>query len=188
MEYSSERTPKGDYMSVLTTTTRIVVAGAALWLCLGLHGPAHAAGKLSSLDYIEIQQLVNRLNFALDYCGNGGRDFAELFTDDGQYVIDEGDGKPRAISGPAQLAALAGGPDCAVTRNPPRSYLSHLSGNLVIDPDGKGARGKSYSLYPGRKGKHFQDDVAGQVGLNHDVYVRTPKGWRLKLRRHEVSP
>ena len=50
------------------------------------------------MDYIEIQQLVNRLNFALDYCGNGGRDFAALFTDDGQYVIDEG-GKLRTIRG-----------------------------------------------------------------------------------------
>jgi hypothetical protein len=175
-------------MSVLTTTARNVIAVAALGLGLGLQVPAHAADKLSAMDYIEIQQLVNRLNFAPDYCGNGGRDFAELFTDDGQYVIDEGDGKPRTISGPAQLAALAGGPDCVVTRSAPRMHLSHDSGNLVIEPDGKGARGKSYSLYPGRKGKHFQDDVAGQVGLNHDVYVRTPKGWRLKLRRHETSP
>ncbi len=175
-------------MPVLTTTARNVIAAATLWLSLGLQSPVHAAGKLSAMDYIEIQQLVNRLNFALDYCSNGGRDFAELFTDDGQYVIDEGDGKPRTISGPQQLAALAGGPDCAALRSPPRMHLSHDSGNLVIEPDGKGARGKSYSLYPGRKGKHFQDDVAGQVGLNHDVYVRTAKGWRLKLRRHEVSP
>jgi hypothetical protein len=175
-------------MSALNLTARIAMAIAALWLCPGLQRVAHAADKLSAMDYIEIQQLINRLNFALDYCGNGGRDFAALFTDDGQYIIDEGDGKPRVISGAAQLAALAGGPDCAATRTPPRVYLSHLTENLVIEPYRRGARGTSYAIYPGRKGKNFQDGVAGQVGLYHDEYVRTAKGWRLKLRRHEVSP
>jgi hypothetical protein len=33
---------------------------------------------------------VNRLSFALDYCTNGGRDFAELFVKGGQFIIDEG--------------------------------------------------------------------------------------------------
>jgi hypothetical protein len=175
-------------MSALGLSARIVIAIAAFGLCPGLQSQAHAAGKLSAMDYIEIQQLVNRLNFALDYCGNGGRDFAALFTDDGQYVIDEGDGKPRAITGAEQLAALAGGPDCAVTRKPPRLYLSHVTENLVIEPAGKGARGTAYAIYPGRNGKVFQDGIAGQVGVYHDEYVRTAKGWRLKLRRHEMTP
>jgi len=148
---------------------------------------AMAAGKLSAMDYIEIQQLVNRLNIALDYCGNGGRDFAALFAADGEYVVDDG-GTQRSFRGPEQLAGLAGGPDCAVTRTAPRMYLSHVAENLVIEPSGKGARGTSYAVYPGRKGKVFQADVAGQVGLYHDEFVRTPKGWRVKLRRHEVSP
>jgi hypothetical protein len=179
---------KGNYMSAPRPTVRITIAIAALWLCLGLQRVTFAADKLSAMDYIEIQQLVNRLNFALDYCGNGGRDFAALFTHDGQYVVDEGDGKPRTFSGQEQLASLAGGPDCAATRSPPRVYLSHLAESLVIEPAARGARGTSYAIYPGRKGKIFQDGVAGQVGLYHDEYVRTAKGWRLKLRRHEVSP
>jgi hypothetical protein len=148
---------------------------------------ASAAGTLSAMDYIQIQQLVNRLNFALDYCGNGGRDFAALFTDDGEYVVDDG-GQLRIFRGAEQLAQLAGGPDCAVTRSPPRIYLSHLAESLVVEPNGKGAHGTSYAIYPGRKGKDFQEGVAGQVGLYHDEYVRTSTGWRLKLRRHEVSP
>jgi hypothetical protein len=166
---------------------RMVVASAA-WAAVAVMPPAAmAAGKLSAMDYIEIQQLVHRLNIALDYCGNGGRDFAALFTDDGQYVIDE-DGKLRVIQGPEKLAELAGGPDCAVTRKEPRIYLSHLAENLVIEPAGKGARGISYAIYPGRNGKVFQSDVAGQVGLYHDEFVRTAKGWRLKSRRHEMRP
>jgi hypothetical protein len=149
---------------------------------------ARAAAPLSAMDYVEIQQLVNRLNFALDYCGNGGRDFAALFAEGGQYVVDEGDGKPRVTKGAEQLAALAGGPDCAAMRVPPRAHLAHLAESLVIEPMAAGARGKAYAIYPARKGKVFQQDVSGQVGLYHDEYVRTPQGWRLKLRRHEVSP
>jgi hypothetical protein len=148
---------------------------------------ALAAEKLTAMDYVQIQQLVNRLNFALDYCGHGGHDFAELFTEDGQYVVDEG-GQLRTFKGPEQLASLAGGPDCAAIKSPPRAYLAHLAESLVIEPAANGATGTAYAIYPGRKGKVFQADVAGQVGLYHDEYVRTAKGWRLKLRRHEVSP
>jgi SnoaL-like domain len=105
----------------------------------------------------------------------------------GQYVVDDG-GQLRSFRGPEQLAGLAGGPDCAVTRTAPRMYLSHVAENLVIEAWDRGAKGTSYALYPGRKGKVFQPEVAGQVGLYHDEFVRTAKGWRLKLRRHEVSP
>jgi hypothetical protein len=166
---------------------RMVIALGAWGVIAAMPPAALAAGKLSAMDYIEIQQLVNRLNFALDYCGNGGRDFAALFTNDGQYVIDEA-GKLRTIEGPEKLAELAGGPDCAVTRTEPRIFLSHLAENLVIEPAGKGARGVSYAIYPGRNGKVFQPNVAGQVGVYHDEFVRTAKGWRLKSRRHEMTP
>jgi hypothetical protein len=152
--------------------------------------PASAQGApLTAMDYVLIQQLVNRLNFALDGCGNGGRDFAALFTPDGEYVVDEGDGKPRVFRGATQLAGLAGGPDCAALRTPPRANLVHVAESLVIEPaEGGGARGKAYAIYPSRKGQVFQADVTGFVGYYHDEYVRTPQGWRLRQRRHEVSP
>jgi hypothetical protein len=169
-----------------TRFSRLVIALGA-WGAIAMPQATLAAGRLSVMDYIEIQQLVHKLNFALDYCGNGGRDFAALFTIDGKYVIDEG-GAQRTIQGPKDLAALAGGPDCAVMRTEPRIFLSHVAENLVIEPSGKGARGVSYAIYPGRNGKIFQAGVAGQVGLYHDEFVRTAKGWRLKLRRHEMTP
>ena len=171
-------------MSTIGSAARCALA---LLVLFQMPNAAVAAENLTATDYIQIQQLVNRLNFALDYCGNGGRDFAALFTEDGQYVVDEG-GQLRTFSGAEQLASLAGGPDCAATRSPPRSYLAHLAESLVIERAAKGATGTAYAIYPGRKGKFFQADVAGQVGLYHDVYVRTAKGWRVKLRRHEVSP
>jgi len=153
-----------------------------------LQAATPATAKLGAMDYIDIQQLVNRLNFALDYCGNGGRDFAALFVEGGEYIVDEGDGKPRVVRGAEQLAALAGGPDCAALRTPPRAYLAHLAESLVIEPTATGARGMAYAIYPSRKGKVFSEDVTGQMGLYHDEYVRTPQGWRLKSRRHETSP
>jgi hypothetical protein len=177
-------------MSTSYTARRAVASAAFIALLLSLRATAltQKAAPLTALDYVEIQQLVNRLNFALDYCTNGGRDFANLFVEGGQFVIDEGDGKPRIFNNRQQLIALAGGPDCSVNQSPPRSYIIHLAESLVIEASPNGARGQSYAIYPAHKGKYFKEDVAGQVGLYHDTYVRTPSGWRFKLRRHEVSP
>jgi SnoaL-like domain len=167
-----------------------LACATTLILMLPLQDMARAAEprRLSALDYIEIQQLVNRLNFALDYCTNGGRDFAQLFIDGGQFIIDEGNGKPQVFNTRQQLIALAGGPDCLALQSAPRSYILHLAESLVIEPAAGGAHGKSYAIYPANKGKYFKEDVAGQLGLYHDEYVKTPAGWRFKSRRHETSP
>jgi hypothetical protein len=175
-------------MSMSSRMRRSVVC-TSLFLLLPLHqGLAKEPAKLTAMDYIEIQQLVNKLSFALDYCTNGGRDFADLFVKGGQFVIDEGNGKPRVFSGREQLIAVAGGPDCKANQVPPRSYVLHLSEGLVIEATPEGARGKSYAIYPANKGKYLKEDVAGQVGIYRDEYVRTPDGWRFKLRRHETTP
>lgn len=149
---------------------------------------AQRGQALTALDYIEIQQLVNRLNFALDYCTNGGRDFAGLFVDGGRFVIDRGDGNPIVRSTREELVALASGPDCAARKTPPSAYILHLAESLVIEPSAEGARGKSYAIYPSSAGKVFSEDVAGQLGIYHDEYVKTPEGWRFRSRRHETNP
>jgi hypothetical protein len=155
--------------------------------------PARAVAQqqttaLTAMDYIEIQQLVNRLNFALDYCTSGGRAFADLFVEGGQFVIDQGDGKPTVRRTRSELIALAGGPDCASRKSPPSSYILHLAESLVIEPAAGGARGKSYAIYPASKGRYYNTDTAGQLGIYHDEYVKTPAGWRFRSRRHEVNP
>ncbi|HEY8518751.1 MAG TPA: nuclear transport factor 2 family protein [Gammaproteobacteria bacterium] len=149
---------------------------------------AQRGASLTAMDYVEIQQLVNRLNFALDYCTNGGRDFADLFVEGGTYTIDQGDGNPLTRSTREELIALAGGPDCESRKSPPSAYILHLAESLVIEPSAEGARGVSYAIYPSSKGRYFQEDVAGQLGLYHDEYVKTADGWRFKSRRHETSP
>ena len=153
--------------------------------------PDHAAGQtaaLTAMDYVEIQQLVNRLNFALDYCTSGGLAFAELFVEGGQFVIDQGDGKTTVRRTRDELIALAGGPDCASRKSPPSSYILHLAESLVIEPAAGGARGMSYAIYPANKGRYYNADTAGQLGIYHDEYVKTPEGWRFRSRRHEVNP
>jgi hypothetical protein len=165
----------------------VITAFACL---LPLHAPAMAQSTtaLTADDYVEIQQLVHRLNFALDYCGNGGRDFADLFVDGGRFVIDRGDGMPVVMSARDELIALAGGPDCDSRRTPPSAYILHLAESLVIEPAAEGARGMSYAIYPSSQGRRFSDDVAGQLGIYFDEYVRTADGWRFKSRRHVVNP
>lgn len=143
--------------------------------------------SMTAGDYIAIQQLVNRLNFALDYCTNEGQDFADLFTEDGQYIIDQGGGN-ISVRSHDQLAALAGGPTCDSRRTVPSSYILHLSESLVIEPEGEGARGMSYAIYPANHGNYLNNETAGQLGIYHDVYVRTAEGWKIKSRRHETNP
>jgi hypothetical protein len=161
------------------------VLALMLWVCAlpGL-AAAQTAAALGATDYVEIEQLVHRLHFALDYCTNGGRDFADLFVASGQYVIDQGDGKPRIFNTREQLIELAGGPGCEAVRSPPRSYVAHAAENLVIEPVPGGARGTSYAIYPATEGKYFKEEIAGQVGLYFDEYIRTASGWRFKSRRH----
>jgi hypothetical protein len=159
-------------------------------IAVGVLGTACAGREaaLTAADHVEIQQLVNRLNFALDYCGRGGGDFADLFVEGGRFTIDRGDGKPIVMSTREQLIGLAGGPDCESRRTPPSAYILHLAESLVIEPAADGARGKSYAIYPPSQGRRFSDDVVGQLGVYYDEYVRTPAGWRFRSRRHVVNP
>ena len=144
--------------------------------------------SLSPADYIAIQQLVNRLNFHLDYCTDAGQSFADLFIPGGEYIIDQGDGMPSVRNTRESLIAIAGGPDCESRRNTPTSWILHLSESLVIDHHPDGARGTSYAIYPANKGNFLNEETAGQLGLYHDVYVKTAEGWRFKSRRHEINP
>jgi hypothetical protein len=175
----------------MSSSRRVLLTSIAILGCGALAGgllPAQQATELSDLDYIEIQQLVNRLNFALDYCGDQGREFADLFVADGRFTIDQGDGMPNVIDSREALIALAGGPDCESRRTPPSAYILHLAESLVIEPTGFGARGKSYAIYPSSQGRRLSEDVAGQLGIYYDEYVRTADGWRFRSRRHVVNP
>jgi hypothetical protein len=144
---------------------------------------------LAALDYLEIQQLVNRYAFAIDTCSNNGYDYADLYTPDGVFYWGVGS---RKSVGREQLAEAAGGGKngCqklarATAENP---LATHTTVNLVIEPSPDGATGKSYLVYPGVLGIHSDPTHSGHVGGYQDVYVRTAKGWRFKSRLHVFPP
>jgi hypothetical protein len=145
--------------------------------------PPQNITPLTALDYIEIEQLNNKYAFALDTCSNGGEDYANLYTEDGVFIVGLNGAEFR---GHDRLVAAAGGPTCERrARLPDRS---HTTVNLVIEASPEGATGKSYLVYPGVMGKRSDAEHDGHVGGYQDVYVRTAKGWRFKSRVHVFPP
>jgi len=172
----------------LLATVAVGASIAVVWFVVHDRALARQPAPLTTADYIEIEQLVHKLNFALDYCTNGGQDFADLFVEGGSFIIDEGNGSPTVRSTRDELIGLAGGPGCESRDTPPSSYILHLAESLVIEASPDGATGLSYAIYPSRAGRFFSEDVAGQLGVYRDEYVKTPNGWRFRSRRHETDP
>jgi hypothetical protein len=171
---------------------------AATGLCLGVLAVSVVraqqksptpAPALTALDYIEIQQLVNKYAFAIDTCSNNGYDYADVYTPDGVFYWGVGG---RVSRGREELAEAAGGGkngckkiERTAAGNP---APNHTTVNLVIEPSPEGAIGKSYLVYPGERGVHGDPDHSGHVGGYQDVYVKTPQGWRFKSRLHVFPP
>jgi hypothetical protein len=149
--------------------------------------PAPRSTTLTAQDYAEIEQLSNRYIWTIDECTNAGYDFADLFTDDGEWSLSEGFGLPgtRAkTKGRDALAAIAGGDGKGGCRDPktmPGYGVSHVIANHVITPTATGAAGKSYLLAIGVGGDPTKIERQGGY---EDVYVKTPAGWKFKSRTH----
>jgi hypothetical protein len=142
-------------------------------------------GKLSSEDYVEIQQLVARYAHAIDTCSNNGYDYADLYVSDGEYSNSRSKTKWK---GRDRLAEAAGGGKLGCKKLETETFRSHAIVNHVIEPSPDGAIGKSYLVYPGVRGQHSDADHSGHVGGYQDVYVKTPDGWRFKSRIHVFPP
>ena len=145
-----------------------------------------AAGGLSTQDYIDIQQLASRYAFLIDTCTNGGQDFADLFTPDGEFSVSQewGVAGARKTKGRAALIDAAGGDGKGGCRDPKSLMgygISHIVANHVITPSADGASGKSYLLAIGVGGDPTKIERQGGY---EDVYVKTPAGWRFKSRVH----
>ena len=125
------------------------------------------APQLTAEDYIEIQQLVSRYDFALDSGADNGYQYADLFTPDGTF----GRAKGRDA-----LAALARGG----RRGP--NFVRNFSGFAAITPSPEGAIGLQYA-----EAVDFWEDgrpiTPDHFGHYEDVYVKTPGGWRFKSRK-----
>ena len=62
---------------------------AALLVAGGVAAHAQQAPKLATQDYVDIQQLASRYAFLIDTCTNGGNDFGDLFTPDGEFSVSQ---------------------------------------------------------------------------------------------------
>jgi hypothetical protein len=138
---------------------------------------------LTALDYAEIQQLYSRYAFAYDTAAENGDAYAKLFTSDGAFTFPEGD--PRCVpscQGPEALAVLARG-----RGNKGPLTLSHYTTNVVIEASPEGAKGKAYLALPVGPSDGGRPALRA-AGLYEDVIVKTPEGWRFKVRAYTWLP
>ncbi len=161
-----------------------------IWLLL-VFAPAHAqekkAATLTAMDYIEIQQLVNKYGQYIDTCSNNGYDYADLYTPDGVFIDKYSDdgfkhGGVQRAKGRDELAAASWGGSKGC-KDMPWNGWTHLMGDVVITPIPGGAKGRCYLISLGEKGPGSVDRDGGY----EDLYVKTAKGWRIKSRTHVRS-
>ena len=140
---------------------------------------ARAAGKLSlsSEDVLDIQQLVARYGYVLDNGAEGGKAYADLFTDDGVFA------SPQAtVSGREALLKFASG------HRPGQgpAYVRNFATNVKLEPAAEGARGRVYGVVIAI-GENNQPSSVFTGGHFEDVYAKTPAGWRFKRRQFVPS-
>lgn len=128
-------------------------------------------GKLTTQDYIDIQQLFARYYQTLDV--KDGEGYAANFTEDGELVLNSGTQKGRA-------ALVKYG------REGINPHQVHSVSNLLITPSPEGATIKSY-VQSVKLDENRQPIFNGPPSVSDDVVVKTPQGWRLKTRRLKTS-
>jgi hypothetical protein len=129
--------------------------------------------RLSSRDYIEIEQLYIRNNIGSDSAANEGRAYAETFSPSGRLVLPS-----RTIAGRQNLVAFAGS-------NPPG--LRTAMSNLLIEPSSNGATGSAYLLTADIDAAQPRPGSQSQLtgaGVYQDVLVKEPDGWRFSQRTY----
>ena len=70
---------------------------AALVLMTGGSALGAREGRLTTQDYIDIEQLNARYARAIDECTNSGYDYADLYTDDGTFAVADRWGQPGKV-------------------------------------------------------------------------------------------
>jgi hypothetical protein len=130
------------------------------------------SGTLTAMDYIQIQQLVNRYAYAVDTGAENGRMYAGLFAPDGKFLQRGG----VTHTGVEALSTLA-----VRTARGPQSVFHFLMSH-VIEPTADGARGKEELVQLTIGDNGAPSSVFGG-GHYDDVYERTKDGWRFKQRQ-----
>src|SRR5262245_32728421 len=89
--------------------TAVVLGSAAASVAAQQKPGAGKAPALTTMDYIEIQQLGRKFIWALDSGDNYGYAYADLFTPDGMFVDNTDAANVKTTQGRDNLSALARG-------------------------------------------------------------------------------
>jgi SnoaL-like domain len=142
--------------------------------CGFLHGAFAdtAAPPLSTDDYVAIQQLYARFNTALDT--GQAQQFADTWTDDGEFVGGRGPGRGSEvrtpIKGRAELVAM--GQRAGVGTR-------HFVTNLVVTPTVDGARASCYLVL--LNARNSPPSIT-ETAIYEDTLVKTAQGWKFRKR------
>lgn len=137
---------------------------AALALAVVGVDSAAAQGKLTALDYAEINQLYARYNFTID-SGNA-EGWADTFTPDGVFGGN--------FEGRAALVEFAAG-----FYKSQNGAARHWNTNVMITPTADGADGACYLLLWNTGANPPSIIVSAKY---EDKLVKTASGWRFKSR------
>lgn len=146
----------------------LIVAGAFVAFVVGAAwlSAQSGAGTLTAQDYVEIQQLYGRYNWAID--AGDTEAYVALYTPDGQF---------NTFSGADGLRTFM--------KNRPAGTRRHWNSNLVITPSPEGATGQVYLLLVDVAQKPPAISSAARYA---DVLVKTTNGWRFKKRQTTSDP
>jgi hypothetical protein len=159
-----------------------VVLVAAVVAFVSVQAQQKTTGKLTALDYAEIQQLNAHYAHALDSCADRGYEYARLYTSDGVFTNQKGvkfEGRERLSE------AARGGPACRATANP--LSIGHIIVNVMIEPSADGAVGTSV-MFHAKVTEEGKPGSVGSGGKYYDTYVKTSEGWRFKTRAYVEAP
>src|SRR3954468_15533680 len=143
---------------------RKLIALIGVLLCCGTAWvSAQKAGKLTSDDLVEIQQLYARYNWALD--SGDAEGYASTFTPDG--VFNNNVGHDAIVKFANTFHTGIG------------SHLHHWNTNLMILPTADGASGQVYLVLVDFATKPASIFTSATYS---DELVKTAQGWRFKKR------
>lgn len=165
---------------IATTSLLVLALGAVSGLAQAQSGPT-----LSAEDRLEIRQLLDSYAQLLDHCRNGGRDYADLFTDDATFGVSSEWGSAKIwFRGREELIRAGGGMPDGSCRPPPggqRSY--HININPLITATADGAHAES-TLLTITNDTNNRGDIVHWEGGYEDTFEKTPAGWRFRSRVH----
>jgi hypothetical protein len=146
---------------VLAVLLSVLVGGLT-----GVNAQESRGGSLTAQDYVDIQQLYARYNYAID--SSDIEAYVALYTSDGAFNNFTGQDGLRTFM-----------------KNRNAGTRRHWNTNLVITPTPEGAKGAVYLMF---LDVGMKPPAVTSAGKYEDVLVKTPQGWRFKKRQTFPDP